>query len=386
MRLTLALLILAACNAAAADSSFVEHTLATDLKGGYQVVIADMNHDGKPDLIALASGMKDLVWFENPTWERHVIAGNLNRMINVAAWDTDGDGIPELVLASEFANEAKNSIGIMSVLTHNGDPRQPWTVKEIDRLTTSHRLRWADIDGSGKKVLVNAALTGAKAEKPDYRGNTPLVFYRPGEWKRELISDANEGVVHGIFITKWAKNSKEDDILTASFVGIHRYHREKNGTWTRTEISKGDPAPWPQSGSSDIAIGALKGKRFLAAIEAWHGNQVVVYHETSKDKFERQVVDKSLVDGHTIATADLDGDGRDEIIAGYRGTGRSVYIYHSDDSKGQTWTKSILDDGGMAAAACATGDLNADGKIDIVCIGSATTNLKWYENKAGKTR
>ena len=227
MRLTSALLILSACHAAAADSTFVEHTLATDLKGGYQVVIADMNHDGKPDLIALASGMKELFWFENPTWERHVIAGNLNRMINVAAWDTDGDGIPELVLASEFANEAKNSIGIMSVLTHNGDPRQPWTVKEIDRLTTSHRLRWADIDGSGKKVLVNAALTGAKAEKPDYRDNTPLVFYRPGEWKRQLISDANQGVVHGIFITKWSKGSKADDILTASFVGIHRYHLEK---------------------------------------------------------------------------------------------------------------------------------------------------------------
>ncbi len=386
MRLTSALLILSACHAAAADSSFVEHTLATDLKGGYQVVIADMNHDGKPDLIAVASGMKELIWFENPTWERHVIAGNLNRMINVAAWDTDGDGIPELILASEFANEAKNSIGIMSVLTHNGDPRQPWTVKEIDRLTTSHRLRWADIDGSGKKVLVNAALTAANAEKPDYRGNTPLVFYRPGEWKRELISDANQGVVHGIFITKWSKGGNADDILTASFVGIHRYHLEKNGAWTRTEISNGDPAPWPRGGSSDIAIGTLKGKRFLAAIEPWHGNQVVVYHERSKNKFERQVIEKELVDGHTIAIADLDGDGRDEIIAGYRGTGHSVYIYHSGDPKGQTWTRSTLDAGGMAAAACATADLNGDGKIDIVCIGSATTNLKWYENTGGKKR
>ncbi|MEO8129329.1 MAG: VCBS repeat-containing protein, partial [Bryobacteraceae bacterium] len=98
------------------------------------------------------------------------------------------------------------------------------------------------------------------------------------------------------------------------------------------------------------------------------------------------VIDKSLVDGHTIATADLDGDGRDEIVAGFRGTGHSVFLYHSDDAKGQKWTKSVLDNGGMAAAACATSDLNGDGKIDIVCIGSATTNLKWYENSGGKTR
>ena len=40
----------------------------------------------------------------------------------------------------------------------------------------------------------------------------------------------------------------------------------------------------------------------------------------------------------------------------------------------------MLDEGGMAAAACAIADLNGDGRPDIVCIGSATANLKWYEN------
>ena len=34
----------------------------------------------------------------------------------------------------------------------------------------------------------------------------------------------------------------------------------------------------------------------------------------------------------------------------------------------------------MAAAACAVADLNGDGRTDIACIGSATANLKWYEN------
>src|SRR6202040_2753088 len=102
--------------------------------------------------------------------------------------EVDGDPIPTIVLATDFANQAKNSIGVVSVLKHNGDPRQPWTATEIDRLTTSHRLRTANIDGSGKRVVINAPLTGAKAEAPDYRDQTPLVFYRPGEWKRQLIS------------------------------------------------------------------------------------------------------------------------------------------------------------------------------------------------------
>src|SRR5882762_8449848 len=110
---------------AAPPARFAEHTIDTGLKGGYQVVIADLNHDGKPDVIALASGMPELVWYENPTWERHVIVGGMSRMINCAAWDTDGDGIPEIVLASGFDNQAKNSAGIVSVLHHDGDPRGP---------------------------------------------------------------------------------------------------------------------------------------------------------------------------------------------------------------------------------------------------------------------
>jgi hypothetical protein len=371
-------LILCALVHAAEPARFAEHTIATGLKGGYQVVIADLNHDGKPDIIALASGMPELVWYENPTWERHVIAGGFTRMINCAAWDTDGDGIPEIVLASGFANEAKNSAGIVSVLHSDGDPRGPWKVTEIDRLTTSHRLRWADIFGDGKKVLVNAPLTGARAAAPDFRDHTPLVFYRPGEWKREMIGSENGGVVHGIFIVDWDGDGR-DDILTASFVGIDLYKLAKDGRWSRTEIAEGDPSAWPKGGSSDVAVGRLGGKRYLAAIEPWHGNQVVLYRQSAKE-WQRRVIDASLADGHTIWTADLNGDGNDEIVAGFRGGSHSVFVYYADDASGDHWSKQVLDDGGMAAASCAVADLNGDGRLDVACIGSATANLKWYEN------
>ena len=361
--------------AATAPARFVEHTIATGLKGGYQVVAVDVNHDGKPDLIALSSGMTELVWFENPGWERHVIAGNLSGMINLAAWDFDGDGIPEIVLASGFSMEASKSAGIVSVLHHNGDPRQPWSMREIDRLPTSHRLRWADIDGSGRKVLINQPLTAAQVERPDDHAHTPLVLYRPGEWKREQIADQDEGVVHCIYLVDWDGDGRED-ILTASFVGIHLYKLGKDGRWSRTEIAKGDPAPWPKSGSGDVAVGKLGKRRYLAAIEPWHGNQVAIYRQNA-GQWQRQVIDDSLRDGHTILTADLNGDGSDQVIAGYRGKG--VNVYYAQDPQGERWSKQVLDDS-ISAAACAIVDLNGDARPDIVCIGSSTANLKWYEN------
>ena len=75
-----------------------------------------------------------------------------------------------------------------------------------------------------------------------------------------MISTENSGVVHGIFVTDWDGNGRQD-ILTASFTGIHLFRYGKDARWTRTEIAKGDPAAWPKSGSSDIAVGHLGQRR-----------------------------------------------------------------------------------------------------------------------------
>ena len=115
------------------------------------------------------------------------------------------------------------------------------------------------------------------------------------------------------------------------------------------------------------------GKRFTAAIEAWHGTQMVVY--TGK---RREVVDATLKEGHTIALADFDGDGRDEILAGDRGVGGGVFVWHAH---GKAWERQALDGSGMRANSCAAVDLNGDGRVDVACIGGATANLVWYENQ-----
>ncbi len=350
---------------------FHSHTIATDLAGGYQVVAADLNKDGKPDLIALASGLRELVWFENPGWQRHVIVSDITQPINLAVL---GNAI---VLGTDFSMDPRKSAGLVRVLEPGRDPREPWRVAIVDRLPATHRLRVADIDGSGRKVVINAPLAGANAAPPDYRAPVPLVYYRPGAWKRELISDSLSGVLHGIHVVDWDGDGR-DEVLTASFEGIHLFKLGKDGEWTRAELAKGDPAPWPKGGASDVDVGRLGARRFLCSIEPWHGNQVAVYIDEG-GRWERHVIDQTLVDGHALLAADLDGDGRDEIIAGYRGKGRSVYLYKAEDDRGAKWTRQPLDAGGMGAASCAIADLNGDGKPDLACIDSAT--LKWYENK-----
>jgi hypothetical protein len=37
---------------------------------GYQVAVADINGDGRPDVIALSTEANRVDWYENPTWKR----------------------------------------------------------------------------------------------------------------------------------------------------------------------------------------------------------------------------------------------------------------------------------------------------------------------------
>ena len=108
---------------------FVAHDVASGLRGGYHVVITDLNKDGKPDLLAVASQLRDLIWFENPTWTKHVVSSGYTQMINAAPYDTDGDGIPEIVLAHGFSMNPSTSTGIITLLTHLGDPVNPWIAR-----------------------------------------------------------------------------------------------------------------------------------------------------------------------------------------------------------------------------------------------------------------
>lgn len=367
---------LAAGLAAMGMVSFRAHTLAEDIKGAYQALAFDVNGDGRPDLVALGNATSDLVWFENPGWQRHVIARGLNFPINVDGYREPGSGAPVLVLGHQFSMEPAKSVGTVSVLRPRGDPRGLWDIQEIDRLPTTHRIRFADIDGSGRKVAVNAPLAGAATKSPDYKGAVPLALYRPGVWKREIITEELEGVLHGLAVADWDGDGR-DEIFTASFLGLDVFKLDAGGRWRRIHIADGNAEPWPKCGSSEVAPGRLAGRRFLSALEPWHGNQVVVYLEEERGGWRRVVIDDSFATAHALAAADLNGDGRDEIIAGYRDKGGRTYIYFAEDAEGARWRREVLDLE-MPAAACVAADFNGDGRMDLACAGGAS--MKWYEN------
>ena len=108
--------------------------------------------------------------------------------------------------------------------------------------------------------------------------------------------------------------------------------------------------------------------------------------------WDRHVIDEQLRWGHAVWFADLDGDGSDELIIGVRDDPnpkagdkfkerRGVRVYKCTDGKGAKWDRMMLDDGGVAVEDLCAADLDGDGKIDIIAVGRQTGNCKIYWNQ-----
>jgi len=370
---------------------------AAKVPHGYQVAVADVNGNGRPDILALSSVESVVEWYENPSWRARSITTKTKKNISLAPLFRPGYPVRGLALATAFALEDSRNGGDVWWVMPSLSVDSEWTLQFVGSAPTSHRLRWADLDGDGRLELVNAPLLGYGAEAPEYKVGAPLTWYempeallqghatagaaRSSAWTPHVIDDSLT-VIHGVNVMDWDGDGREE-ILTASFEGVHLFQSTGRGSdlrWPKTRLAEGDQVSKPRRGSSEIGVGRVHGRRFLATIEPWHGEQVVVYFDGKRGElWSRHVIDDSFRDGHALAVADLDGDGNDEIVAGYRGEGTSLYVYHAADSTGTRWEPQRLDDG-MAASGVVIADLNGDSRPDIVAIGASTGNVVWYEN------
>jgi hypothetical protein len=380
----------------AGDIAFRTEELPTRLTVGYAVRLIDMNGDKKLDIAIVDSDR--ILWLENPTWKEHILIEGQTKKDNVcfAPSDIDGDGQIDFAVGADWRPFDTKTGGTIQWIGRGADPKAKWDVNFIGEEPTVHRMQFADLDADGREELIVVPLMGRDTTKPNFAENPVRVlsYAAPKDPRKERwlpqVLNADLHVAHNFQPVDVDRNGTLD-LLVVSFEGVHWLERQANGSWQRSHIGVGNQETSPNKGASEIRLGRFaKGAAYIATIEPWHGHQVVVYRQPADPQqlrtlWERTVLDEQLKWGHAVWPMNLDDDADEELVIGIRDhlddNHRSgVRIYDPRDDSGKSWDVQRVDPGGVAVEDLVAGDLNGDGRADIVAVGRATRNVRVYWN------
>ncbi len=399
---SISILIAAAFSASfsfAGELRFRTEELPTRLGVGYAVRLLDMNADGKLDICIVDQDR--ILWLENPTWTEHVLIEGQTKRDNVcfAPCDIDGDGQIDFAVGADWKPFNTATGGTIQWIGRTKDPTAKWEVHLIGEVPTVHRMNFADLNGDGKQELVVVPLMGRNTTKPSFSEHPVeiLSFAIPADpvkdrWQPTVLN-AELHVAHNFELIDFDRDGKLD-ILVVSFEGVHVLERQADGKWSKSHLGVGNQKTAPNKGASEIKLGRLaNGQSYIATIEPWHGNQVVVYQQPAeKEKlrtlWNREVLDEQLLWGHAVCCVNLDDDGDEELVIGIRDNLNSddrcgVRIYDPQEG-GKKWNVQRLDPGGVAIEDLVCGDLNGDSRNEIIAVGRATHNVRIYWNEGKK--
>jgi hypothetical protein len=388
---TLIVLLLAgsAFAAASAELKFKPVEIDKAIEIGYGIAAADVNGDKKIDLVL--ADKAQIVWYENPSWKKHVIAEKLTPRdhVCIAAADIDGDGKAEIAVGAEWNPGDTVNSGAVFYLVPPADRTQKWEPVKLHHEPTVHRMRWVK-NAEGKFDLVVVPLHGRGNDaKAEGAGVKILAYKMPAdpkqEWRRELL-DQSLHKTHNFDPVQLDRDPAEEMYVVGKEGLFELDAAQRKLTLLGTNAI---------GGAGEVRALRVAGKPSgIATIEPMHGNTLAFYtaphaSESVGATWRRTVLDESLVDGHALACGDLDGNARDEIVVGWRAMNRpgakvGVKVFTATDDRREKWIATMVDDGGMACEDLVLADLNDDGKLDIAAAGRATKNVKIYFNETAK--
>ena len=386
--------------------------------------VADLNNDGRPDIISGES------WYEAPNWIKHPLRqidyshGYIDDFTDLPV-DVDGDGWIDIVQFSYFAHN-------IVWLKNPGKTGGAWKVTEIDNSGPTEFAFLVDLNNDGKALELLPEF-----DKP----NVPLAWFEleNGKWIKHIVSQRSYG--HGIGVGDVNGDGRNDILTPKGWLeappdvrapGDWTFHPTD---WDQHPILPAGPAGAAPSAAIESAGGGneMRGSRFgymyLIDINGdgrkdlltgmAHDYGLAWYEQTADGKWIQHVIDNTWSQAHASALVDLNGDGHLDFVTGkryfahngsdpgerepiglywyeYRKTAPSAAGAHAPGDGGVEWIRHIIDYGGRMGGGMqiVVTDMDGDGDLDVVSGGKAglflaenlTASPKGTKQKPAKRR
>ena len=332
------------------------------------VAVADLNKDGKTDIIA------GYYWFEAPNWTRHEMAPSrtfeprkeyCESFLN-HAMDVNLDGWEDVIIidypgkpAFWFENP-KNKPG-------------KWQKHIIaDSMGIANESPgFIDIDGDGRLDLLCGDVKKKQIvwlQAPTKKGET--------KWKRHNISTENvngtDRFSHGIGFGDINMDGIKDVVIKEGW--FEGKKNQSSGDWTFHLANLGDACSHMQvldingDGKNDVLTASAH------KLGVWWYEQI---NENGQINFKMHEISRTTTQTHSSIMADINGDGRKDYITGKRflahngndaGDGDAPILIWFDlnPKKPPYYTEHIIDSDSGAGLNIAVKDMNKDKKLDII--------------------
>jgi hypothetical protein len=369
--LTLAFHLLVVTFAAHADDiQWRLHTIDAENINSSGAMI-DVNRDGKLDIIA------GQFWYEAPTWKRHfareveVIRGR-NDDYSCLPIDLNGDGWTDLVSVNY------RSASLYWVEHPGKSLVGPWTKHIIDSPGPSETGILADVDGDGQMdILPNGTKFAAWYSWARERDGDGMKVI----WERHELP--NELAGHGIGFGDLNGDGRGDIIGAKGWAEAPKNAR--TGRWIWHDEPKPDAdASIPilvhdvdADGDADLIWG--RGHNFGLS---WQENQASGERklaESASPTWKHHTIDETWSQAHAIILADINGDGRQDLVAGKRYFGHDgkdpgakmpmVINWYSFSKKTGKFERHAIHESEKVAFGLdpKAADIDGDGDIDLLC-------------------
>ncbi len=295
---------------------------------------------------------------------------------DVTLSDLDGDGKPDMIVTNVY--------GRVSVFQNNSSHGMPSFAPKVDRVTGSYyaySTTAADLDGDGKPDLIAAGIN------PD---NISIFRNKSTPGNISFSDSIPLPVGHGPWsasIGDLDGDGKPDLVVAAIYANSLTIFRN---TSTPGSISFG---PGKDLGTGvfprQVVIADLNGdgKNDLAAANSGSistsSNTISVFKNTSIGStitFDNKVDLQAGTNPKAIAAGDLDGDGKPELVVA-NSDDASVSVFPNNNTGSDISFSSKIDyAAGKLPCDIAIGDVDGDGKPDLAVANQSSGTISVYKN------
>lgn len=387
----LAAAVLVSAPALAAEPTWTK-TVLDDKFRSEGVAVADVNKDGKPDVLV------GEFWYEAPDWKRHEMQkpGNYGDGLKgysqvFACWadDFNSDGFADLLVvgfpgAPAYWLENPKGQGTQA----DGKPAH-WKKHEIWHSACNETPQYLDLLGNGKRVLVMGAQPKGKENDgqmayfaPDAKDPTALWTMHPISKPAEAPGKGAPGTfkyAHGLGVQDVNGDGRKDVLVTA---GWWEQPEKPDGTtpwtWHPGNLGEGCADMYTLDMDGDGALDVLSTSAHKFGI--WWHKQVPAKDPAGHPTFLRKDLFPKLVsETHAAHFVDIDGDGLKDLVTGKRkyshglsepGADKSATIYYLKQGKGPdgiaTFTPVVIDEDSGIGTQFEIADINGDKLPDVI--------------------